>query len=142
NKVDRQVFVKADVDMLKLVIRNLLNNAIKFTNNGGEISTSSEVTALTGTLIIADNGIGIAEAKAVNVFTLNTESTYGTNNEKGVGLGLLLCKEFTELQHGKITLTTSSKTGTSFSLEFPLIPENLSESLEINSTCVDSQPVA
>jgi two-component system sensor histidine kinase/response regulator len=142
NKVDRKVFVKADVDMLKLVVRNLLNNAIKFTNSGGEISTSSEVTGITGTLIIADNGIGIAESKAASIFTLKSESTYGTNNEKGVGLGLLLCKEFTELQHGKITLTTSPNTGTSFSLQFPLIPEDSINSLEINSKCVDSQPVA
>lgn len=142
NTVDHQVFVNADIDMLKLVIRNLLNNAIKFTNPGGKISTSSEVTGQLGELIIADNGIGIAEAKAANIFTLNSESTYGTNNEKGVGLGLLLCKEFTELQNGKITLTTSPKTGTSFCLQFPLIPKNSSDSLDLNSKCVDSQPVA
>lgn len=134
NKVDAKVFVRADVDMLKLVIRNLLNNAIKFTNIGGEIETSSEVNLLTGTLIIKDNGIGIEETKAARIFTMNSESTYGTNNEKGVGLGLLLCKEFTELQDGKITVTTSPKTGTAFSLHFPLIPKSISEGIAIDPT--------
>jgi len=134
NKVDAEVFVKADVDMLKLVIRNLLNNAIKFTNTGGEIATSSEVSSVTGTLIIKDNGIGIEENKAARIFTMNSESTYGTNNEKGVGLGLLLCKEFTELQDGKITVATSPKTGTAFSLHFPLIPKSISEGIAIDPT--------
>ena len=134
NKVDAEVFVKADVDMLKLVIRNLLNNAIKFTNTGGEIATSSEVSSVTGTLIIKDNGIGIEENKAARIFTMNSESTYGTNNEKGVGLGLLLCKEFTELQDGKITVATSPKTGTAFSLHFPLIPRSISEGIAIDPT--------
>lgn len=134
NKVDAEVFVKADVDMLKLVIRNLLNNAIKFTNTGGEIATSSEVSSVTGTLIIKDNGIGIEETKAARIFTMNSESTYGTNNEKGVGLGLLLCKEFTELQDGKITVATSPKTGTAFSLHFPLIPRSISEGIAIDPT--------
>ena len=134
NKVDAEVFVKADVDMLKLVIRNLLNNAIKFTNIGGEIATSSEVSSVTGTLIIKDNGIGIEENKAARIFTMNSESTYGTNNEKGVGLGLLLCKEFTELQDGKITVATSPKTGTAFSLHFPLIPKSISEGIAIDPT--------
>lgn len=134
NKVDAKVFVKADVDMLKLVIRNLLNNAIKFTNIGGEIATSSEVSSVTGTLIIKDNGIGIEENKAARIFTMNSESTYGTNNEKGVGLGLLLCKEFTELQDGKITVATSPKTGTAFSLHFPLIPKSIIEGIAIDPT--------
>jgi len=134
NKVDAEVFVKADVDMLKLVIRNLLNNAIKFTNTGGEIATLSEVSSVTGTLIIKDNGIGIEENKAARIFTMNSESTYGTNNEKGVGLGLLLCKEFTELQDGKITVATSPKTGTAFSLHFPLIPKSISEGIAIDPT--------
>jgi two-component system sensor histidine kinase/response regulator len=120
NNVDPTLLVMADLDMLKLVIRNLLNNAIKFTHPGGEILAASNVKDLCGVLIISDNGIGIDENKAARLFTTQSESTYGTNNEKGVGLGLLLCKEFTELQSGKITLKTSPDTGTSFSLNFPL----------------------
>jgi two-component system sensor histidine kinase/response regulator len=120
NKVDPRLEVRADVDMLKLVIRNLFNNAIKFTNLGGEIRASSNVIENFGVLTIADTGIGMEEEKATQIFTMNSVSTYGTNNEKGVGLGLMLCKEFTELQKGKIFLTSAIGKGTTFSLHFPI----------------------
>ena len=120
NTIDQQLIALADIDMLKLVIRNLLNNAIKFTHSNGRITATSEVVDRTAVVTIADNGIGMPESKASKIFTINSESTYGTNNEKGVGLGLLLCKEFTELQNGKITLITSAESGTSFSLHFPI----------------------
>ena len=120
NDIDRELMILADLDMLKLVIRNLLNNAIKFTKPGGRISVSSERTETHGVLIITDDGIGIDESKAAHLFTMNSVSTYGTNNEKGVGLGLLLCKEFTEMQGGQISLKSNPGEGTSFYLHFPL----------------------
>lgn len=120
NDIDRELMIVADLDMLKLVIRNLLNNAIKFTKPGGRISVSSERTETHGVLIITDDGIGIDESKAAHLFTMNSVSTYGTNNEKGVGLGLLLCKEFTEMQGGQISLKSNPGEGTSFYLHFPL----------------------
>ena len=120
NNVDPRMEVIADVEMLKLVIRNLFNNAIKFTNSGGEIKASSNISGNFGILTIADNGIGMEEEKATQIFTMNSVSTYGTNNEKGVGLGLMLCKEFTELQNGTISLTSVVGEGTAFSLQFPI----------------------
>jgi two-component system sensor histidine kinase/response regulator len=120
NNISPQLNVLADVDMLKLVVRNLFNNSIKFTKSGGEVIVTSDVDNSSGILIIADNGIGMEKDKRERIFTLNSDSTYGTNNEKGVGLGLLLCKEFTELQNGRITLVNSSGSGTAFSLHFPI----------------------
>ncbi|TCC98085.1 HAMP domain-containing sensor histidine kinase [Pedobacter psychroterrae] len=120
NNVDRDMSIIADLDMLKLVVRNLLNNAIKFTRSGGEIIIKSEIKGAQGILTIQDNGIGIPPEQQKELFSVESNSTYGTNNEKGVGLGLLLCKEFTELQGGTISLISSTEAGTSFSLTFPL----------------------
>ncbi|MHA4893526.1 sensor histidine kinase [Pedobacter sp. PWIIR3] len=120
NNIPPHICILADIDMLKLVVRNLLNNAIKFTKTGGEIGISSNMEGDFATLMIRDNGIGFTEEKAKEIFSMKSVSTYGTNNEKGVGLGLLLCKEFTELQNGKITVTSSPGNGTTFFLSFPL----------------------
>lgn len=119
NQADPEICITADLDMLNLVIRNLLNNAIKFTQAGGEINISTEIGEDEAILIIRDNGIGISGDKVKEVFSMNSVSTYGTNNEKGVGLGLLLCKEFTELQNGRIRLSSLPGKGTTFFLSFP-----------------------
>jgi two-component system sensor histidine kinase/response regulator len=121
NTVARDLVILADLDMLKIVIRNLLNNAIKFTMAGGEISVSSDCVDNICLLTITDDGVGIDEDRAAGLFSMSAVSTYETNNEKGVGLGLMLCKEFTELQNGKITLNKSPNKGTSFTLHFPVV---------------------
>ncbi|RYZ47727.1 MAG: HAMP domain-containing histidine kinase [Sphingobacteriales bacterium] len=120
NQTDPEVCVLADLDMLKLVVRNLLNNAIKFTRPGGEIKIISEIKDGQGRLIVQDNGIGISPEQQKELFSMESSSTYGTNNEKGVGLGLMLCKEFTELQGGSISFTSIIGEGTAFNLSFPL----------------------
>ena len=120
NQTDPEVCVLADLDMLKLVVRNLLNNAIKFTRPGGEIKIKSEIKDGQGRLIVQDNGIGISPEQQKELFSMESSSTYGTNNEKGVGLGLMLCKEFTELQGGSISFTSIIGEGTAFNLSFPL----------------------
>lgn len=120
NLVDPYISIIADLDMMKLVVRNLLNNAIKFTHSGGEVLIKSEAKDGLGKLTIQDNGIGISPEHQKNLFSMDSNSTYGTKNEKGVGLGLLLCKEFTELQGGRISFASSMEEGTSFSLTFPL----------------------
>ena len=120
NMADPNINILADLDMLKLVVRNLINNAIKFTNSGGEVLIKTELGNGFGTLTIQDNGIGISPEQQKNLFSMDSNSTYGTKNEKGVGLGLLLCKEFTELQGGRISFCSSTEEGTSFSLTFPM----------------------
>lgn len=116
--VDESLELTADQDMLKLVIRNLINNAIKFTLPAGKIRIFSSSDSGYVRLHIRDNGVGIAKARQKNIFKLNAASTYGTGNEKGVGLGLILCKEYTEMQNGKISFT-SVPGNTIFTLEFP-----------------------
>ena len=120
NEIDPGICIIADVEMIKLVVRNLIINAVKFTPSGGTISLKSRVEGKLVTLIIEDNGIGITKEKKEELFSIGAESTYGTNNEKGVGLGLILCKEFTELQGGSINVQSTVGKGSQFFLTFPL----------------------
>jgi len=120
NHIPKNMLVVADNDMLELVIRNLVNNAIKFTPFGGEINVSAEVHAHECWIIVKDSGIGIAKSNYQHIFTLNSKSTYGTNNEKGVGLGLVLCKEFINLQQGKIWVNSTLGVGTTFFISLEL----------------------
>jgi len=117
-QVDPSINLYADLDMLKLVIQNLVNNAIKFTPAGGKIQIYSGYDLDRVKLHVADNGIGIPKERQDNLFTFHATSTYGTNNEKGVGLGLILCKEYTEMQNGQISFSSLPGNGTLFTLEF------------------------
>ena len=117
--IDWDIRIVADSDMLQLVIRNLISNAIKFTKAGGQISFKAKRIAGECWLIIRDNGIGMSMEKQAELFSLQVQSTFGTDNEKGVGLGLLLCKEFTELQGGHIWVESSVGEGTSFFVSMP-----------------------
>nr|WP_121272923.1 HAMP domain-containing sensor histidine kinase [Pedobacter schmidteae] len=116
--IDSSIQLRADLDMLKLVIRNLINNAIKFTLPEGEIQIYSSYDFGHIRLHITDNGVGIPMTKQNDLFKMNAASTYGTNNEKGVGLGLILCKEYTEMQKGRISFHSVPGNGTTFTLEF------------------------
>nr|WP_255431176.1 ATP-binding protein [Pedobacter sp. N36a] len=106
--------------MLHLVVRNLVSNAIKFTPEGGEVIVSTRYRGTSGMIIISDNGIGITPEKQEHLFVLNASATYGTNNEKGIGLGLLLCKEFTEKQQGNIWFESETQKGSVFYVSFKL----------------------
>lgn len=112
--------IMADENMLQLVLRNLVNNAIKFTPAGGKVEVLAAKKENDCCIMIRDNGIGVDEEQAEKLFQLNAASTYGTNNEKGVGLGLLLCKEFTIMQGGQIFYERNSNGGASFSICFAL----------------------
>jgi len=116
--IDPDLEVNADRDILKLVIQNLVNNSIKFTPNGGEIKIFSEVEPGVVKVHVSDNGIGIPPDLQEKLFTFHASSTFGTNKEKGIGLGLILCKEYTEMQHGRISFISQREKGTTFSLEF------------------------
>jgi two-component system sensor histidine kinase/response regulator len=118
-ELDWDIKIVADNDMLQLVIRNLINNAIKFTHSGGEIAFKARQIGSECWLIVRDNGIGISEEKQAELFSLRAGATFGTANEKGVGLGLLLCKEFTELQGGRIWLESNPGEGTAFYVSMP-----------------------
>jgi len=94
---------------------------VKFTRPGGEINISGEGMEGQAVLTIMDNGIGIPEEKQQHLFSLTSGTTYGTANEKGVGLGLKLCKEFIELQHGAVSFTSKPQKGTTFKLTLPSV---------------------
>ncbi len=114
------IFIIADKNMFELVVRNLVNNAIKFTPSNGLVSIFATRNDLECHILIKDNGLGIDAIQQEKLFQLTAASTYGTNNERGVGVGLLLCKEFTELQGGKIWFESKLGEGSSFYLSFKL----------------------
>lgn len=114
NNLDDYIWLIADQDMLQLVIRNLVNNAIKFTSYGGFIKLSSRILEGNCVISVTDNGVGINAVRQKDIFSLKVESTYGTKKEKGVGLGLLLCQEFIQLQKGKIWLESEPGIRTAF----------------------------
>nr|WP_121273159.1 HAMP domain-containing sensor histidine kinase [Pedobacter schmidteae] len=112
--------VIADRDMLQLIVRNLLNNAIKFSLPGQKITM--DVQRKDGKCIVSikDEGIGIANDQKPLLFSLKSNGTYGTNKEKGVGLGLRLTKTYTELQNGKIWFESEMNKGTNFFVSLDL----------------------
>lgn len=117
--VGEEVCVLGDKEMLRIVLRNLINNAIKFTNRGGSVLISSEEDADDVLIIVTDTGLGIDQERKKDLFTLKTKSTFGTNKEKGVGLGLALCKEFIDYQGGSIWCESVSGTGSKFFIALP-----------------------
>lgn len=113
-----------DKDLLDIIIRNLLSNAVKYTNRGGRISILLKDKSQTneGIVIkICDNGIGIPEAKQKFLFTASEiESTPGTENEKGTGLGLKLCSELVKINNGTISVESKIEEGTCFLITLPV----------------------
>jgi signal transduction histidine kinase len=110
----------ADKDMLSTVFRNLISNAIKFTQPGGMI-TMTVTREQNGIFIsIRDSGIGIPQNMICKLFHVDQSySTPGTNNEQGTGLGLILCKEFIEKHGGKIWVESEVGKGSTFRFTLP-----------------------
>jgi signal transduction histidine kinase len=117
--IDPDTIVFADSDMMQIVVRNITGNAIKFTENHGTILIRSQVVAGECIIDIKDDGIGMSAEKSESIFSLNVESTFGTKNEKGVGLGLLLCMEFIRAQNGRIWFESKPGEGTRFHIAIP-----------------------
>jgi signal transduction histidine kinase len=112
--------VFADIDMLKTVLRNLVSNAIKFTNNGGAIKISAKQTHSEITISVSDNGIGITPDNLTKLFNISEViTTKGTAKETGTGLGLLLCKEFVEKHGGRIWVKSTVDKGSTFYFTVP-----------------------
>lgn len=110
-------FVMVDTNHLMIMIRNLLQNAIKFTNIGGEVRLCIIKSEIYITLKIIDNGIGILPEQQKNLFKISPNtSSNGTSNEKGTGLGLFLVKELIEINNGKIFMKSDKNIGTTFGI--------------------------
>ena len=118
--IDHSIKAMANADMLQLIVRNLINNAIKFTLPGGHINFSAKQEGDCCLLAVKDSGIGKPVKLSGNIFYLDARSTRGTANENGVGLGLVLCKEFTEAQQGSIWFECDPVSGTTFFVELPI----------------------
>ncbi len=107
--------IYADREMLQTIIRNLLANAIKFSNKGGIISINAKTEGNFCLISVKDTGVGIAANQQDKLFRLSeTISTQGTQQEKGTGLGLLLCKDFVEKHNGKIWVESKWEKGSTF----------------------------
>lgn len=114
--------VFADKAMIATILRNLLSNAIKFTNMGGRILVFSEQTLNEIIISIKDNGVGIDPEALGKLFRIDqNNSSKGTQNEMGTGLGLILCKEFIERHKGRIWAESEYGKGSSFSFALPNI---------------------
>lgn len=113
--IAEDIFVFADINMIKLVFRNLISNAIKFTQGGGLISVSATQSQSDVTITVADNGLGIKPEILPKLFDIAHKiTTKGTDKEKGTGLGLLLCKEFVEINGGRIWVESELGKGSDF----------------------------
>src|SRR5690606_16296029 len=109
----------ADPIMIQSVFRNLLNNAIKFSPAGGSIMIKGKRATEEVMIQITDTGSGIPPSHQAKIFTLESLTTPGTDNETGTGLGLVLCKEFIEKNKGKIWFETIENKGTTFYITLP-----------------------
>lgn len=118
NELAENIIVKVDRNTVNLVFRNLCSNAIKFCNSGDSITISSKMSDGKLTIIFADTGIGMSEENVKKIFGAEIFTTYGTNKEKGTGLGLLLCKDFIEKNGGSICVESELGKGTTFYIQF------------------------
>lgn len=116
---DKPAVALCDYEMTRIILRNLVNNSIKFTRENGTITISAQRVDSEIILSVKDTGVGIPLDKQSGIFSLKTKSSYGTNNEKGIGLGLLLCKDFTDYQHGRIWFESEPGVGSTFYVAFP-----------------------
>ncbi len=115
--------VYVDADMFSTIIRNLISNAIKFTYPDGKIKVYSEDLIDYVKISVEDNGTGMSDDDVKKLFRIDThQSKHGTNEEKGTGLGLILCKEFAEKNNGKIQVESEINKGSTFSIILPKNP--------------------
>ena len=117
---DPELKLFADPLMIETVLRNLINNAIKFTPEGGQIEVSAKEVDGQVLISVSDTGIGISEEETQNLFRIDSKvKRKGTNNEDGSGLGLILCHEFVEKHNGKIWVESTLGKGSEFIFNIP-----------------------
>lgn len=120
DQLPEQLFAWADINLFETTIRNILNNAVKFTGRGGTISVSARNDGDAVRITIADTGVGMRPEQLSGLFQPNgLQVRPGTEGEKGTGLGLLLCKDFIEKNKGLLTIESNEGKGSTFSFTVP-----------------------
>lgn len=118
--IDENQTLIVDYPTLATVIRNLLSNGIKFTPESGSISIATTMSNKTTTISITDTGVGMEPEEVEKLFRIEDSfSKQGTNQESGTGLGLIICKEFVEMNGGKISVSSKQGMGTTFTITLP-----------------------
>ncbi len=121
NKISDNVLAYYDLNLISVVLRNLIANALKFTPEGGNISIDANTYENSIEILVTDTGVGIDPERINNIFSeTHHEATYDTNAQKGSGLGLKLCKKFVEKHNGKIWVKSTLNKGSSFIFTLPL----------------------
>ena len=128
-----ELTINADQQMLDTILRNLIGNALKFTNRGGKVQVKVEAIVGFVMIKITDNGVGMQSALLQNLFRIDANfTTPGTNNEIGTGLGLILVKEFVEKHGGEIRVESIVGQGSVFYFTLPLAGEKVPKVLKVN----------
>lgn len=121
NQIKDSVIISADPTMMETIFRNLVNNSIKFTNKGGKIVISARFEDHQLISTVEDNGVGIEKSDLRKIFRIDSKlKTKGTYNEKGTGLGLVICHEFIKYHDGKIWATSKPGIGSKFIFSIPV----------------------
>jgi len=124
SEVNGNTYAYADKNMVRTIVRNLISNAIKYTNQGGHIRVMSSC-GNSCEISVSDSGIGISSENIDKIFKIDESfSTLGTEREKGTGLGLILCKEFVEKNGGKLRIKSEPSKGSTFTFSLPLPDES------------------
>lgn len=119
-QVPDKLVVRVDKEMIHTVLRNLISNAIKFTQTGGKVVITARRTTRELLVSVADNGIGVDNEALDHLFRIDkTYSSPGTQNEKGTGLGLILCKELIDKHNGRIWVESEKDKGSNFQFSIP-----------------------
>ena len=127
SKITDDIWLFADKNSTATVFRNLVGNALKFTPEGGEVYFDAKMKGKVVHISVNDTGVGIPKDKFDQLFSLSEKkSTWGTAGEKGLGLGLQLAYEFTEMNNGEITVGSEEGIGTTFTVKLPLFETNTS----------------
>jgi len=117
-----EILTYADQNMIQTVLRNLIGNAIKYSYRGGKVEVKLSNLGIKTEISISDNGVGMDGETIKNLFIFNKQnSKYGTDNEKGTGLGLILCKEFIQRHGGNIRIESEKERGSKFIIDIPNI---------------------
>jgi len=123
NTIEEEIVLYTDSNLLQVILRNLISNAIKFTNKNGVVIIEAKQTSNLLEILVADNGVGMSPEILKKLFRIDTKiSTKGTADESGTGLGLQLCKEFVEKLGGTIWAESTPLLGSTFHFT---IPKNL-----------------